>query len=277
MTEQEQHLAQSLTYLNNGALALFLEGKLTEAIDLLTHAYNLFESYQLPRQQQASRDNKSNPDAAAPSIMPSFQFLKEGIQTMVEPATGALKDDQCNRIFHQQQGEASSKHGPLHIMERNITSLSSSAESTTHSLYNRGLILSVDSPDGDAASLLTINRHRTAAILLYNMALCYHNMGSHFGVSSALPKALQLYELALESIDLGTNLMEVQKLLLAILNNCANIYTYFRRIEETQRCFDNLKIILAASTNEMTLDEDYNFFFLNALFQSQELCFAPAA
>ena len=275
MAEQEQLLAQNLTYLNSGALALFLEGKLTEAIDLLTHAYNLFESYQLQRQQQARPDDKSDP-GVAPSIMPSFQFLKDGIET-VEPAT-ALKDEQCNRIFQQQQGEASPKHSPLHIMERNITSLSSSAESTTHSLYNRGLILSVDSPDGDAAtSLLTINQHRTAAILLYNMALCYHNMGSHFGVSSALPKALKLYELALESIDLGTNLMEVQKLLLAILNNCANIYTYFRRIEETQRCFDNLKIILAASTIEMTLDEDYNFFFLNALFQSQELCFAPAA
>lgn len=165
-----------------------------------------------------------------------------------------------------------------------ITSfLFSSGESTTHSLYNRGLMLAVDpaAADGDAAaataSLLTTNQNQTSAILLYNMALCYHNMGSHLGVSSALPKALQLYEMALESIDQGISLMQVQKLLMAILNNCANIYTYYRRTEETQRCFENLKIVLAASSIDMALDEDYDFFFLNAFFQSQELWFAPAA
>lgn len=282
MAEQEQRVAHTLAYHNNEALAMFLEGRLTDAIDLLTHAYYLFETYQGQRQQL-----RKMPDAAAsgadlaPFNMPGFQFLKDGVRT-VERKSTALKQERDTPVFQQldyqqQQGELSSKRNPLHIMERNLSSVSSSAESTTHSLYNRGLILSVDSPDGDATSLLTINQHRTAAILLYNMALCYHNMGSHFGVSSALPKALHLYELALESIDLGTNLMQVQKLLLAILNNCANIYTCFRRIEETQRCFDNLKVILAASTIEMTLDEDYNFFFLNALFQSQELCFAPAA
>jgi tetratricopeptide (TPR) repeat protein len=264
-----EHLAYTLEYLNNGALALFLEGKMTEAIDLLTHAYALFKSYQL---QQLPGPNRGSNAIHRPSIPSNFRLVKNDLQ-----AHGRGASLCCNRMPRQeQQEEASCKQSPLHVLERNIASLSS-GESTTHSLYNRGLVLSVDCPDGDAILLLTINQHRTAAILLYNMALCYHNMGSHFGVSSALPKALQLYDLALESIDLGTNLMEIQKLLLAILNNKANIYTYFRRIEETQKCFENLKLVLAASTIEMSLDEDYNFFFLNALFQGQELCFAPAA
>lgn len=287
MTE-EATIAQTLICLNNEALGLFLEGRLTEAIEALSNAYALFESF---REQQQLRD-----ESQASQVFSGEAHSRLELQT----SSGQRRDSREDvGLQHDLFPRPLSSHSPtmappmqltkgdrdtimMDIQKAYITSLFfSSGESSAHSLYNRGLMLSVDprlTSDGSSgALLLTSNQHHTSAILIYNMALCYHNMGSHLGVSSALLKALQLYEMALESIHQGTDLIQVQKLLMAILNNCANIYMYYRRTEETQRCFENLKIVLAASTIDMALDEDYDFFFLNAFFQSQELWLAPAA
>jgi tetratricopeptide (TPR) repeat protein len=288
MTE-EATIAQTLICLNNEALGLFLEGRLTEAIEALSNAYSLFESF---RERQQHHDESQA----------SQVFSGEAYSRLeLHPSSGQQRRDSRQNVglqhdlFPKPLTSHSLTMAPpmqltkgdrdtimMDIQKAYITSLFfSSGESSAHSLYNRGLMLSVDpcvTSDGSSgALLLTSNQHHTSAILIYNMALCYHNMGSHLGVSSALLKALQLYEMALESIHQGTDLIQVQKLLMAILNNCANIYTYYRRTEETQRCFENLKIVLAASTIDMALDEDYDFFFLNAFFQSQELWLAPAA
>jgi tetratricopeptide (TPR) repeat protein len=266
----EQVLAQSLISLNNEALVLFLEGKLTDAIEILSHAYNSLDLFVDELQSYLFTHAQLMPGSVVHLLAnaPTSKVLHDALDPKSLPALTACPPSlRCNPNL------------PLKTPLSMTSFASSSGEGTTHSMYNRGLILSLDPAltVGDASSLVTSNRHQTSATLLYNMALCYHNMGSHLGVSSALIKALQLYEMALESIGRVTNLLHVPKLLMAILNNCANIYTYFRQTDETYRCFENLKIVLAASTVDMIMDEDYDFFFLNAFFQSQELLFAPAA
>ncbi|KAG7367046.1 hypothetical protein IV203_029716 [Nitzschia inconspicua] len=273
---EEAEVAQTLICLNNKALGFFLEGRLTDASEVLSHAYTLFDSF---RQQKSHGERHKRTLAGLHGHHNStWQGMPDNFENHQDLPPKVPTSDTTTSTPSQLRGRLK-----VSMVNRKlcVAPLSfSSGESTTYSLYNRGLMLSVDptATEGAAIStLLTSNQHQTSAILLYNMALCYHNMGSHLGVSSALLKALQLYEMALESLDQGVDLMQVQKLLMAILNNCANIYTYYRRAEETQRCFENLKLVLAALTVDMTLDEDYDFFFLNAFFQSQELWFAPAA
>ena len=113
---------------------------------------------------------------------------------------------------------------------------------------------------------------------------------------------------------------EDPKLMLAVLNNLSNLFTYLHRIPETLYALYRLRVVLAASamthmaaivssmsssasssaassnpsiTNENNNtpnntddsarsmitngDDDYNWFFINALFQGKELNFAPAA
>jgi hypothetical protein len=73
--------------------------------------------------------------------------------------------------------------------------------------------------------------------------------------------------------------MDVQKLLLALLNNLGNIYMHLYDFENTKWCFHHLRVVFAASIPVVPggVDKDYTFFFLNAVFQGKELCFAPAA
>jgi hypothetical protein len=146
--------------------------------------------------------------------------------------------------------------------------------STAYSIYNRALVLSDEQDD---YSLMGTYQHRTPAIILYNLALVHQNIGIHLGVSAALPHALQLYGMAMQTITQGANLADVQKLLLALLNNMGNIHTHLFDLVNTQRCLNNLRVVLSASSTLMAMDEDYVFFFLNAMFQGNELCFAPAA
>mmetsp|Transcript_3825 Transcript_3825/g.9172 ORF Transcript_3825/g.9172 Transcript_3825/m.9172 type:complete len:436 (+) Transcript_3825:976-2283(+) len=108
---------------------------------------------------------------------------------------------------------------------------------------------------------------------------------------------------------------EDPKLMLAVLNNLSNLFTYLHRIPETHYALYRLRVVLASSAmahlaavvssmsssasasdpptmNESnntnttadtarsmitTGDDDYNWFFINALFQGKELNFAPAA
>ena len=110
------------------------------------------------------------------------------------------------------------------------------------------------------------------------------------------------------------NHQEDPKLMLAVLNNLSNLFTYLHRIPETLYALYRLRVVLAASAmthlaaivasssaassnssitngsnnspnnaedSARTMitngDDDYNWFFINALFQGKELNFAPAA
>jgi hypothetical protein len=187
-------------------------------------------------------------------------------------------------------------HGPLPCCFPSAASPASTSSSSSITMYNRGLVLS---PADEANKNLV----RTSSIVLYNLALICHNVGIRYGISKALWEALQLYEKSLETLDRhirkhhsssGSNplgwiwrILDVEKLLLALLNNMGNIHAQLFHLENTNACMKSLRIVLDAATatsrllerNEaaMVMDEDYTFFLLNSIFQGKELCFAPAA
>jgi hypothetical protein len=146
---------------------------------------------------------------------------------------------------------------------------------TACSMYNRALVMQENQDD---FTLLVRFHNRTTSIILYNLALVHHNIGVHLGISALLSHALQLYGRALDSLERGDREDgDSHKLLLAILNNMGNIHAHFFHFENTRQCLNKLQLVLASSNSVMNSDEDYIFFFLNALFQGKELCFAPAA
>jgi hypothetical protein len=282
-----EEISHTIVILNNAGLNSFLNGDFDHAREMLRSAYTLFDNFRRtcpagkhlssPLPVVLTNTEYSHSIAARPSLQFTGHdssevgdFCSHDHLAISSSSTNAtMMDCEMDRIVQEKSKQA------LHGRNASAGCFPSSVPSTAHSMYNRALVLSLESPKD--LSLLVQNQHRTGAIILYNLALVYHNIGIHLGLSSALPRALQLYELALESIDQGTNLIDVQKLLMAILNNCGNIYTHFHHVEESHRCFEHLRIVLAASTYDATFDDDYNFFFLNALFQCKELCFAPAA
>lgn len=292
-------VANVVVGLNNGALSHLLNGDFDQATEMLRSAYVAFDTCKrqislMPSYHNAyattvdvaatvenatsRRPRDSTQDSIAYDDRHFFQDTgvsspsSSNFSTSMDVATSPLivinylSDDS----IEQRKSNTSRVPGARSSSKCSLESSSS----TAHSMYNRALVLSSDQDD---FSLFILHQRRTGAIILYNLALVYHNIGIHLGLSSALPYALRLYILSLKSIDQESNIQEVQKLLMAILNNLGNIYTHFHCMEETERCLESLRIVLAASTHEITADEDYSFFFLNAVFQSKELCFAPAA
>jgi hypothetical protein len=193
----------------------------------------------------------------------------------------------------------------------------SGGTAAVYTMYNRALVLS-SAEDEDPRMVV-----RTWAVLLYNLALVHHNIGIHHGVSSSLWEALRHYELALDTLDRHIprecgpdgsmsntalifvwRMLNVDKLVLAILNNMGNIHAHLFHLENTQACMESLRMVLEASvavssivelsgndggftmntvdrneTNStpLTMSEDFIFFLLNSIFQGKELLLAAAA
>jgi hypothetical protein len=256
MTNQ---IALAIVELNNGALTHFINVDYDKAIVMLRVAFETFEAHRRrPSDLVASAPVQNNAQQHS-----TFNFLHNERQQAELPT---MMDSDVGTILKEK-----SLRSHIHVEP---TCSFASSPSTAFSMYNRALVLSDDQDD---YSLMGTCQHRTSAIILYNLALVHHNIGIHFGVSAALPHALRLYEMSLETIDQGANLVDVQRLLLAILNNMVNIHAHLFNFENTQKWLNKLRVVLAASSYAMAMDEDYVFFFLNALFQGKVLVFAPAA
>jgi len=213
------------------------------------------------------------------------------------PTAGNRPDQALESDWNSTDTTENPFHGPLPCCLPSTASPVSSTPTSSITIYNRGLVLS---PADEADKQLV----RTASIVLYNLALINHNIGIRCGVSNALWEALQLYEKSLEILDRHMprhhhssptsaslswiwRILDVEKLLLALLNNMGNIHAHLFHLENTNACMKSLRLVLDAATatsrllesNEaaIVMDEDYIFFLLNSLFQGKELCFAPAA
>lgn len=245
-----------------------------------------------------------------PTMMMDYDEVNDNL--IVEKSSSVQSSMRKRRKLNVSEKDSSSSATTTSIASTSgldtaaATSSCSVPSTACYSMYNRALVLSSEQEDDE--SMFVLHPSRTSAVILYNLALVHHNVGIRLGISSALPHALRLYEMSLMEVmgdkDLlnaqglpllqATNcfwldLLQKQKLLLALWNNMGNIYAYLFHFENTQRCLDNLKLVLALHqthtsilrTSNTTIvpgmDEDYIFFFLNALFQGKELCFAPAA
>ncbi|GKY91474.1 hypothetical protein MPSEU_000119700 [Mayamaea pseudoterrestris] len=132
---------------------------------------------------------------------------------------------------------------------------------------------------GSKAELATtsLNEIRVAAVILYNLALCFHVHGiSRAASESYFSKALQLYQTALglleEMASVSQTLVDKDSLLmLALYNNIGHIYSCDHKTAETQACLDIIQSILAKnSTLEGSNDDWYK---ANTLRESQYLEF----
>jgi hypothetical protein len=253
-------IASTIIDLNSNALTHFLSGDYDRAIVMLRLAFETF-STNVPHTSATMRRVKSDGSFQSST---SFYFTQESRLPQHEELP-IMMDCDVDSIVKKEKA--------IRCRVEPTCSFASSPN-TAYSMYNRALVLAEDQDD---YALLVTYRHRTSAIILYNLALVHHNIGVYLGVSAALPYALQLYEMAMETVDRGANFVDVQKLILALLNNMGNIHTHLFNFEHTEHCLNSLKVVLAASAQTSAMDGDYVFFFLNALFQGKELCFAPAA
>ena len=256
-------VAHAVVDLNNNALTHFLNGDYDRAIGMLRMAYEAFAASGEKRFEINENSGKGDGN-----VRPSLDFVhSSGAESQSVGALPSMMDCEVDSVVKEKASRCLSQ------VEKACSVPSSPG--TAFSMYNRALVLSRDQDD---YSLVVKYRHRTSAIILYNLALVHHNIGVHLGISAALPHALRLYEMAQAEIDRGANFIDVQKLLLALYNNMSNIHTHLFHFENAGRCLSSLRVVLAASSNSaMAMDDDYLFFFLNALFQGKELCFAPAA
>eukprot|EP00526_Cylindrotheca_closterium_P001259 CAMPEP_0113629194 /NCGR_PEP_ID=MMETSP0017_2-20120614/15151_1 /TAXON_ID=2856 /ORGANISM="Cylindrotheca closterium" /LENGTH=240 /DNA_ID=CAMNT_0000539575 /DNA_START=159 /DNA_END=878 /DNA_ORIENTATION=+ /assembly_acc=CAM_ASM_000147 len=233
-------LESSVVELNNVGLSHFLSGDYQKAIDSLGMACHVIDRYQF---QAVDRQ----------------QSVPNGPQQVYSACddTGSISSTMDQYIEQVLRKTPPSKNPEP-------SNFSTSSSGTVHSLYNRGLVMST----GQCGHILTGEyMHRTSAVILYNLALVYHNMGVRQGISAALPHALQMYESAFHCLRRVSCIVECHKLLLAILNNMGNIYAQSFQVDHTVECFKQLRQALSIPNPSMDLDEDYIFFLLNALFQ----------
>jgi tetratricopeptide (TPR) repeat protein len=157
------------------------------------------------------------------------------------------------------------------------------------SLYDRSLAIAsedeLDQEDSDKVSS-SLDEHRLTAVVLYNMALCYHLRATQQQGSSNdrfMRKAIRLYNLALELLQGNPASGGVRScdalVCLAVLNNLGHAYQHFNEVENAQSCFDQLVSVLQSGPVAAAYDsiQDVNHFALTALLHDQVFPTAPAA
>ena len=304
-SSQSHQVADYIVDLNNEGLSFFLRGDYDRAIAQLRLAFDTFSANQ-QQQRTPGFQSTTAQEAQTPILTPNPQKNENGIgnSRLHQPSLSFLQQHEQAEAPHQPLHYESEQHLPL-MMDCDVdkivrekaarcfqiepTSSYASSPNSACSMYNRALVLSKDQDD---YTMMVTFRHRTAAIILYNLALVHHNIGVHCGVSTALEHALRLYEMSLSmvvqkegsssspasSLPPPPFFADISKLLLALYNNLTNIHTALFHFQPTQQCLQSLRVVLAATCASTIMDDDdYAFFFLNALFQEKELGFAPAA
>jgi tetratricopeptide (TPR) repeat protein len=176
-------------------------------------------------------------------------------------------------------------HTSLHPTEETTFPLRSQG---FFSLYDRSLAIAsedeLDQEDCDKGTS-SLDEHRLTAVVLYNMALCYHLRATQQQGSSNdrfMRKSIRLYNLALELLQGNPDSWPRSSdalVCLAVLNNLGHAYQHFNEVEKAQSCFDQLVSVLHSSPVVTAYDsiQDVNHFALTALLHDQVFPTAPAA
>lgn len=147
--------------------------------------------------------------------------------------------------------------------------------------FNRAFTIDLSATEGVNPETY---KYLTTAVLLYNMALSYHERGCQTGESKLLDRALYFYDLAFKTVHENLRRCEHCEfgrfILLATANNLGHIYSQQYDLKRTRDCRDLLPELLSRVSLETTVmdEEEYVFFFIAMYyFQDVEVIVAAAA
>lgn len=242
----------SVNDLNNAAIALFQRGHHHDAVSCLREAID-----QLVGSIRNQPLNRMNPASTAANHA----------EVDLDEASGLTRPHPCDAPTKI------SFMSPV-VIENHSMIEDNHAAST---MYNSAILLP-SSPSTQDFTSAESYVDQTSVVLLYNLALINHWRAVHLGISNGLPKALKLYEMALEIIheNRSTN---VESLLCAIWNNMGHIYIQLFQVAEARACYSSLWLLLQhrEDIRQQLPQGDFNNFLLSAISQAEQLHLAPAA
>ena len=147
-------------------------------------------------------------------------------------------------------------------------------ESGSSAMFRRAIILSQQEESVQVIS----------AVVLFNLALCHHLIGTSLNSSGRICSALQFYKMSYQIMEENRHLCIFGDLLvLALINNIAEAWAQVCEVRKAREWFDFLSKILGVESDDQrslpALDEeDYVFFYMNAMLHHGEtMDIAPAA
>lgn len=182
---------------------------------------------------------------------------------------------------------------PIHSVGLSSSSASGEVYDDVFELFDRAFVVSSPSSWQDEWSKqLAVVCQTMAAILSFNVGLAYHLIGLKCGHSRYLFMALKFYHMAQASVQSPIITQQQSAgfpnsapsiptyhtlILLALINNRGNIFTFFRRFLDVAYCGEEI-VSLLAPMSSYSMDPEFRCFFLNAIFFNESrLNCSPAA
>jgi tetratricopeptide (TPR) repeat protein len=248
----------SVTILNNNAIALFQRGYHEDAVASIRLAINQLVG-SVSNEPDVVPTNTTHFVTSSPMECDDKQSLDESMH-------------QSSYAMQIEQTRYTEALFPVPV-EKSTTSGRETHNAT--SMYSCAMILAQTCQDCTSEYYIT----QASVAVLYNLAFMHHWRAIHLGISSGLPKALQLYSMALRIIPPKGNLPDIENLVLAIWNNMGHIHSQQFQIDEARACFDRLRFLLSHRAHLLYWlpKRDYEIFLLSAMFQGSDLHLAPAA
>jgi hypothetical protein len=261
---------------NNSAVAAMQQGRAKESIDLLREAIANLKDHFLLNRSPVSFPAPSSCGTPLPHRRRELPCVGSDSSISVLPVASSFSsslsfNDEVDDCFsameiNDKQDQPSLRSVPVYT--NTSSHFPTKEDNALVLLYNRAIIVL---PDAQGRELLT-------GVALYNMALVNHCRAIERGTSRLLTVALKIYEMAAAIIqDLKSQSGTGKILQLAVYNNMAQIHSIRFATEEMFECLNKTRNFLAAATDEILLDDEYNIFFVNTILQIEELTVAPAA
>jgi hypothetical protein len=208
----------------------------------------------------------------------AISWFQRGLVTLLETidkeSTGAGSNGELtNREAQHESGILCSVALPGSI---------SAVNDDVFALFNRALHLPSEVDEMTESSNLYY--HLLSVVLTYNIGLANHLAGLRNGSTPLLTRGLDFYSMAYAALIEQSKHLEgtsdfLNLAFLALANNIGHIHAHFRSFEETSIYCDQVSLRLLSERRTYTMSsEDYQLFFLNALFFRQSThASAPAA
>lgn len=155
-------------------------------------------------------------------------------------------------------------------------------EQHAFSVFDRAFIVGSHREEEEDALSSALNRDRTSAVVIFNMALAYQLMGMKDANKQGknFERALSFYQLAVKVLGKSVDIDESKLMFLAAANNMGCIYSHSFDAANMQCCLNWMATVLEAQNESMEDEEDdlFSFFHLTVMILlGNETPAAPAA